>query len=170
MSGSDERAREVDIHETMRLVEYDMTNRRRDGDGFVGERKEVATIITALRAALAASRPTDADTLTAAVNQNDAMRQELANVGNLVSNLAGKLGVDQANSDGSWPDLAGRVQRLIDATPKPPVDEEARWPIERPASADIDVSGTAAIGISAADIDSADDWLVRNLTGDGAGA
>lgn len=43
---------DCDIHETMRLVEYDMLNRRRDGDGFIGERKEVAAIITALRAAL----------------------------------------------------------------------------------------------------------------------
>jgi hypothetical protein len=51
--------------------------------------------------------------LTAAINQNDAMRQELAHVGNLVSDLARAMGVDQANDDGSWPDLAGRIGKLV---------------------------------------------------------
>lgn len=50
-----------------------------------------------------------------AINQNDAMRQELAHVGNLVSDLACAMGVDQANPDGSWPDLAGRIQTLTRA-------------------------------------------------------
>ena len=50
----------------------------------------------------------------AAIEQNSAMRQELAHVGNLVSDLAAAMGVDQANDDGSWPDLAGRLQKLID--------------------------------------------------------
>lgn len=48
----------------------------------------------------------------AALNQNDAMRQELSNVGNLVSDLARAMGVDQANDDGTWPDLAGRIHNL----------------------------------------------------------
>jgi hypothetical protein len=48
-----------------------------------------------------------------AIDQNDAMRQELAHVGNLVSDLARAMRVDQANDDGSWPHLAGRIQKLI---------------------------------------------------------
>ena len=52
------------------------------------------------------------DVGTAAINQNDAMRQELAHVGNKVSELARAMGVDQANDDGSWPDLAGRIEKL----------------------------------------------------------
>ncbi len=43
------------LAEAMRLIEYDMLNRRYgDGDGFVGERREVAKVIVALRAAIAA--------------------------------------------------------------------------------------------------------------------
>jgi len=53
--------------------------------------------------------------LTAAVNQNDAIRQELAHVGNLVSDLARILRVEQANDDGSWPDLAGRIHKILTA-------------------------------------------------------
>ncbi len=64
------------------------------------------------------SRPTeptpDSTLLSAAVSQNDAMRQELAHVGNLVSDLARAMRVDQADADGSWPDLAGRIGKLIE--------------------------------------------------------
>jgi hypothetical protein len=54
-------------------------------------------------------------TFQAAISQNDAMRQELAHVGNLVSDLAKAMGVDQANDNGSWPDLSGRLGKLIEA-------------------------------------------------------
>jgi len=53
--------------------------------------------------------------LSAAVGQNDAMRQELAAIGNKVSDLARLAGVDQANDDGTWPDLSGRLDKLIAA-------------------------------------------------------
>lgn len=49
-----------------------------------------------------------------AFNQNDAMRQELAHVGNLISDLERAMRVDPADEDGSWPDLAGRINKLID--------------------------------------------------------
>ena len=60
-----------------------------------------------------------------AVEQNAAMRQELAHIGNLVSDLARAMGVDQANDDGSWPDLAGRIEKLTAAALKatPPEGE-----------------------------------------------
>ncbi|MDH4746642.1 hypothetical protein OMP43_21685 [Sphingomonas sp. CBMAI 2297] len=63
--------------------------------------------------------------LDAAVNQNDAMRQELANVGNLISDLARALRIDQANDDGTWPDLAGRIRKLVEGIRKPRPDREA---------------------------------------------
>jgi hypothetical protein len=66
---------------------------------------------------LAALRQTLPIHLAAAIDQNDAMRQELAHVGDLVSDLARRLRVDQANDDGTWPDLAGRIQKLIGALP-----------------------------------------------------
>lgn len=49
------RAIDPEIAETIRLVEYDMANRQRGGvgDDFVGQRKEVAALIVALRKALA---------------------------------------------------------------------------------------------------------------------
>lgn len=100
--------------------------------GFVERRFSGDTIADALRSAVEAKDQADRDghpdvlpaggdaVMTAALNQNDAMRQELAHVGNLVSDLARALKVDQANDDGTWPDLAGRIQRLIAATPNPP--------------------------------------------------
>jgi len=64
--------------------------------------------------------------LDAAVNQNDAMRQELATVGNLVSDLARALKIDQDNEDDSWPNLSGRIRKLIEgALAKPRPDREA---------------------------------------------
>ncbi|MET1083786.1 MAG: hypothetical protein ABWY12_12180 [Burkholderiales bacterium] len=73
----------------------------------------------------ATSQEGEARVLTAALEQNDAMRQELARVGNLVSDLARAMNVEQANADGTWPDLAGRIQRLaLAATPTPPTLSE----------------------------------------------
>lgn len=72
----------------------------------VAERIEIAALTTPPAA--------DEKLLNAAVNQNDAMRQELSHVGNLVSDLARAMGVDQADADGGWPDLAGRINKLID--------------------------------------------------------
>jgi hypothetical protein len=49
----------------------------------------------------------------AAIEQNGEMRQELAHVGNLISDLARAMNVDTANKDGTWPDLSGRIEKLI---------------------------------------------------------
>jgi hypothetical protein len=58
----------------------------------------------------------DSDMVEAvAIQQNDAMRQELSHVANLVSDMARAMRVDLANDDGSWPDLSGRIQRLTEA-------------------------------------------------------
>jgi hypothetical protein len=54
------------------------------------------------------------DVLRIALDQNDAMRHELAYIGNLISDLARAMCVGQANDDGSWPDLPGRINRLIE--------------------------------------------------------
>jgi hypothetical protein len=61
-----------------------------------------------------------------AIEQNAAMREELAHVGNLVSDLARAMRVDQANADGSWPDLAGRLKLLIDRATPPTTDASER--------------------------------------------
>jgi hypothetical protein len=58
--------------------------------------------------------PSDEEVLRVALNQNDAMRQELAHVGNLISDLERVMRVDPADDDGGWPDLAGRINKLID--------------------------------------------------------
>ena len=62
--------------------------------------------------ALAAFPKATATVEDAAINQNDRMRQELAHIGNLVSDLERAMHADPANPDGSWPDLAGRIERL----------------------------------------------------------
>lgn len=82
--------------------------------------------------ALATPAPSDrgAALREAAIEQNDAMRQELANVGNLVSDLARAMRVDQANVDGSWPDLAGRIRKLIEAVLTTPAPSD-RGEVER---------------------------------------
>jgi Lar family restriction alleviation protein len=76
-----------------------------------------AEAITAWNTRQSHSLPRDVG--TAAINQNDAMRQELAHVGNKVSELSRAMGVEQANDDGSWPDLAGRIEKLIAAALTP---------------------------------------------------
>lgn len=54
-----------------------------------------------------------------ALDQNAAMRAELAYIGNLVSSLAAAMRVDQANDNGAWPDIAGRIEGLIAAAKEP---------------------------------------------------
>lgn len=62
-----------------------------------------------------------------AINQNATMREELAHVGNLVSDLARLMRVDLANDDGSWPDLAGRIERLKSAFASPEAEPDPRY-------------------------------------------
>lgn len=83
-------------------------------------RKDAETALDAILALGAISQPAfAAEDRTAveiaAIRQNGAMREELTNIGNAISDLARAMRVDQANPDGSWPDILGRIRRLHDA-------------------------------------------------------
>jgi hypothetical protein len=56
-----------------------------------------------------------AETLSIALDQNDAMRQELVHLGNLVTTLESAMAVEHAEADGSWPKLPERIERLTNA-------------------------------------------------------
>jgi hypothetical protein len=95
----------------------------------VGEVVTSAQLIAMLDDPRIANAVNDKGAYGKAVNQNDAMRQELAHVSNLVSDLARAMHVDLANDDGSWPDLAGRIQKLtantrLASSPSEPVAGE----------------------------------------------
>jgi hypothetical protein len=87
-----------------------------------GQKKQIA--FDAFEAAQPTTIAADGDkVLVAALNQNDTMRQELTHVGNLISHLERAMRVEPANADGTWPDLAGRICKLIAASP-PQTEEE----------------------------------------------
>lgn len=78
----------------------------------------------------AEATPPDGELVDAAIAQNAAMRAELAHVGNLVSDLARAMRVDQANEDGSWPDLAGRIEKLRHAASLSHTEAQIRGSVE----------------------------------------
>lgn len=103
-----------------------------------------------------AQPPAAEPVLEAVLNQNDMMRQELAHVGNLVSDLERAMGVNPANEDGSWPDLGGRITRLKEAAR----NKSAAEPVGMREAMERAVAKAKADGASEEDI--AVHWLAYN--------